>query len=33
MSTQGREKIMADFNLDLEVDKLARLFRLHAPKD
>jgi glycosyltransferase involved in cell wall biosynthesis len=30
VSRQGREKVMADFNLDKEVDKLAQLFRSHA---
>jgi glycosyltransferase involved in cell wall biosynthesis len=30
VSRQGREKVMSDFNLDKEVDKLAQLFREHA---
>jgi glycosyltransferase involved in cell wall biosynthesis len=30
VSRQGREKVMADFNLDKEVDKLAQMFRNHA---
>jgi glycosyltransferase involved in cell wall biosynthesis len=31
VSRQGREKVAADFNLDREIDKLAGLFREHAP--
>jgi glycosyltransferase involved in cell wall biosynthesis len=30
VSRQGREKVLSDFNLDNEVDKLAQLFRSHA---
>lgn len=30
VSRQGRDKVMSDFNLDNEVDKLAQLFRIHA---
>jgi glycosyltransferase involved in cell wall biosynthesis len=30
VSRQGRDKVMSDFNLDNEVDKLAQLFRSHA---
>jgi glycosyltransferase involved in cell wall biosynthesis len=30
VSRQEREKVLSDFNLDKEVDKLARLFRSHA---
>jgi glycosyltransferase involved in cell wall biosynthesis len=30
VSRQGRDKVLSDFNLDNEVDKLARLFRIHA---
>lgn len=30
VSRQGREKVVSDFNLDNEVDKLAQLFRNHA---
>ena len=29
VSRQGRDKVVADFNLDLEIDKLAALFREH----
>jgi glycosyltransferase involved in cell wall biosynthesis len=30
VSRQGRDKVLSDFNLDNEVDKLAQLFRIHA---
>jgi glycosyltransferase involved in cell wall biosynthesis len=30
VSRQGREKVLSDFNLDNEVDKLAQLFRSHT---
>ncbi|MBU1691827.1 MAG: glycosyltransferase [Gammaproteobacteria bacterium] len=30
VSRQGREKVMSDFNLDKEVDKLAQLFRIQV---
>lgn len=32
VSRQGRDKVMSDFNLDNEVDKLAQLFRAQASK-
>lgn len=33
VSRQGREKVVTDFNLDVEVDKLATLFRQHAGRN